>query len=264
MMHSWLKTVLVLTLLSPSFYVGCTKDEDYLPGLSGNMVGNVYTFDEFGNVLEDQSNVKVTAIGMDQSYSRHSDPTGRFELEDLPTGTYELHFEKSGFGVLKQFGVQHLGGKPTILPFVSTSERAYFLYEMPSTTITSMTLVNDSLSVDFSFTIADPPNAVPVRIYYSASENFTLISADFVNPAYLWNTGGQYYCKVNFYEAPFDPGERIYFKACRFTDIGAFQLPLQWQRTIIGTGTYYDYELNEIIYPNLGNESAQYSFIFPE
>ena len=263
-MQSRINTLLALILISPLLYVGCNKDNEYLPGLSGNMVGYIYTFDEFGNVLDDHSQVKVTAIGLDQNYSRQSDAMGRFELEDLPTGTYELHFEKNGFGVLKQFGVQHLGGKPTILPFVSSYNQAYFLYEMPSTTITNMTLVGDSLSVDFSFTVPEPQNTVSIRVYFSTLENFTLTTAEYVEPVYLWITGGHYYKRMYFQEAPFIPGERIYFKACLFTEVGAFQFPLQNYRTIYGTGTYYDIELYKTIYPNQGNESEQYSFIFPE
>jgi hypothetical protein len=263
-MKSRINMLLVLILLSPSLYVGCTKDNEYLPGLSGNMVGYIYTFDEFGNSLDDQSHVKVTAYGLDKTYSRQSDETGRFELEDLPTGTYELHFEKSGFGVLKQMGVQHLGGEPTILPFVNFYEQAYFLYEMPSSIITSMTLVYDSISVDFSFNVADPPNTVSIRVYFSTSENFTLTEAQYIEAAYLWNTGGHYYRRMYFQDTPFEPGERIYFKACRFTDVGVFQPPLENYRMIYGVGTYYDFERNETIYPNSGDESAQYSFIFPE
>jgi hypothetical protein len=262
--QSLLKIELVLILLTSSLFMGCTGEDEYLPNLSGNMVGYTYTFDEFGNLLDDHGQVKVTAIGLDQSYSRHSDAAGRFELEGLPTGTYELHFEKEGFGVLKQFGVQHLGGNPTILPSVSSYDRAYFLYEMPSSTITSMTLVDDSLSVDFSFSVPDPPSTVSIRIYFSASEDFTLATADYVEGATLWNAGGHYTHQLYFQQAPFEPGERVYFKACRYTEVGAFQPPMQYYRTVYGTGTYYDFERNETIYPNLGDESAQYSFIFPE
>lgn len=108
-MRSCLRILPLLALLLPFVFHGCSK-EDYLPGLTGKMVGHIYTFSQFGKLLDDHSQVKITAIGMDESYTVNSDQSGRFELTELPTGTYELHFEKSGFGVLKQFGVQHLGG----------------------------------------------------------------------------------------------------------------------------------------------------------
>lgn len=254
----------ILFLLLPAIYLGCSKD-DYLPGLTGNMVGYLYTFDEFGNLLDDHSHVKVTAIGMDQSYSRQSDFTGRFELEEVPTGTYELHFEKEGFGVLKQFGVQHLGGRPTILPFVDFYEHAYFLYEIPSTTITNLSIVNDSLTMYCSFTDSSPPEHVRIKIYYSTADNFSRSEAQYVETRWPWNAGGYFTETLHYFQdAPFVPGETVYFKACPITLVGAFQLPMQNYRTIYGVDDYFDYESNEIIYPGLGHESAEFSFIFPE
>jgi hypothetical protein len=59
-----------------------------LPGLTGKLVGQLYIFSEFGNVLDDHSHVKVTAIGLNQNYSRQTDATGRFELESMKDPIY--------------------------------------------------------------------------------------------------------------------------------------------------------------------------------
>jgi hypothetical protein len=40
------------------------------------MIGYLYTFDEFGHFLSDRSHVKVTAIGVGQSYSASSNSKG--------------------------------------------------------------------------------------------------------------------------------------------------------------------------------------------
>ena len=253
----------LLTLLLPIIIHGCNKEE-YLPGLTGKMVGQLYTFSEFGHVLDDHSQVKITAIGMDQTYSANSNRAGRFEISDLPTGTYELHFEKSGFGILKQFGVQHLGGEPTILPKVNSYEYAYFLYEIPTTTITNLSIVNDSLTVFFSFTVPVQLDHIRVQLYYSATENFSSSEAAYVDTRQLWNAGGYFTAKLYFQDPPFEPGEIVYVKACCINEVGIFQLAMQNYRTIYGTDNYFDYESNTTIYPGLGHESAQYSFIFPE
>ena len=156
-MHPRHTVLLLLIFLAPCIFQSCSKN-DFLPGLTGNMVDFVYTFDEFGSLLEDRSQVKVTAIGLDQSYSASSNSGGRFVLEDVPTGTYELHLKKEGFGTLKQFGVQHLGGKPTILLNNRDEEEAYFLYEMPASVIKHLHIVNDSITCEFTFDIIpDPP-----------------------------------------------------------------------------------------------------------
>lgn len=242
---------------------GCSK-EDYLPGLTGKMIGYLYTFDQFGNLLYDHSQVKVTAIGLDQTYAGHTDQNGRFELKDVPTGTYELHFEKSGFGVLKQFGVQHLGGNPTILPFIDSYEHAYFLYEVPTTTITDLGIVNDSLSFSCLFTVPLPPEHVRIKLYFSTKEDFARSEAEFTETERSWNAGDYYAGTLYFQDAPFNPGETVYMKACCLNVVGAIQLPMQSYRTIYGIDDYYDYESKQTIYPGLGDESAMYSFIFPE
>jgi len=252
-----------LFLLLPAIYSGCTK-EDYLPGLTGNMVGYVYTFDEYGTLQADHSNVKITAIGLGQSYTDNSDRNGRFEIEEVPTGTYELHFEKSGFGVLKQFGIQHLGGNTTILPFVRSYEYAYFLYGMPTTTLTSLSIVNDSISVTCSFTTPGPRDRLPIIIFFSTSDNFSRQDAEYIETKSLWNAGGYYTETLYLFRATFNPGETVFYKACYYKHVGAFQPAMQNYRSIHGINTYFDYDSNETIYPNLGDESAQYSFIFPE
>ena len=241
---------------------GCSK-EDYLPGLTGHMVGFVYTADEFGYVLEDRSNVKVTAIGLDQSYSAHSNSAGRFILEDIPTGTYELHFKKEGFGVLKQFGIQHLGGEATILLNSRNEEQAYILYEMPATIIEHLGIVNDSLTCEFTFPKYHPISTFRLKAYFSSSGNFTRQDADYIENVVIWQTEGKYWGRFHFENTPFSPGETVYFKACRFTSSLIFSPPYQ-DRKVYGVRTYFDYELNETIYPNLGDESEEYSFIFPE
>jgi len=262
-MHPRHTILLFLIFIAPGIFQGCSKDE-YLPGLKGNMVGYVYTLDEFGNLLEDRSNVKVTAIGLDQSYSAGSNSKGRFVLEEVPTGTYELHFEKEGFGVLKQFGVQHLGGKPTILLNTRDEEQAYILYEMPASIIDHLSIVNDSMACKFSFAIIpNPSTSFLLKVYFSSSDNFTRQNAEYIENVTIWNTDGTYWGRFRFPEAPFNPGETVYYKACRFTANSVFRPPTQnWD--VFGVDIYFDYELNETIYPNLGDESEQYSFAFPE
>jgi len=257
-----LYTQLLLILMISAIYSGCSKEE-YLPGLTGSMVGYLYTFDQFGNLLEDHSQVKITAFGMDQTYTDYSDVNGRFELAEVPTGTYELRLKKSGFGELKQFGVQHLGGEPTILPLANT-DCAYFLYEIPSTTISDISIENDTIFVHFSFTTLIMPNWMHLRIYYSSNAGFSSSEAEYVEIKYLYNAGGYYKQYFHLRDAPFAPGETVYVKACCIQDVVSFHPPMQIYRTIYGVDTYFDYEKNQTIYPASGNESATYSFIFPE
>ncbi len=262
-MRSCLRILTLFTLLLPFVFNGCSK-EDYLPGLSGNMVGYVYTFNEFGSLLEDRSQVKITAIGLDQSYHASTNSKGRFVVEDVPTGTYELHIKKEGFGTLKQFGVQHLGGKPTILLNTREEEQAYFLYEMPASIIKHLHIVNDSITCVFTFGIVpNPSSTFFLKVYFSSENNFTRQDAEYVENVRIWYSDGKYWSRFHFERTPYDPGETVYYKACRYTIPLVFG-PLYENWNVSGVDTYFDYELNETIYPNLGDESEQYSFIFAE
>jgi len=253
----------LLIFLAPCMFKACSKD-DFLPGLEGNMIGFVYTFDEFGNFLEDRSHVKVTAIGLDQSYSASSNFKGQFVLEEVPTGTYELHLKKEGYGTMKQFGVQHLGGKPTILLNNRDEEQAYFLYEMPASIIEDLNIVNDSITCRFTFAIIpDPSTSFRLKVYFSRVDNFTRQNAEYIEDARIWRTDGKYWSRFKFYATPFSPGETVYYKACRYTTPNSIR-PNYQNWNVSGVDTYFDYELNETIYPNLGDESDQYSFTFPE
>ena len=255
--------LLLLIFLAPCIFQTCSKD-DYLPELTGNMVGFVYTFDEFGNLLEDRSNVKITAFGLDQSYSASSNSNGRFVLEEVPTGTYELHLKKEGFGTMKQFGVQHLGGKPTILLNSRDEEQAYFLYEMPASVIEHLNIVNDSITCRFTFAIIPNPNtSFLLKVYFSSEDNFTRQNAEYVENVGIWYSEGKYWSRFRFYATPFEPHQTVYYKACRYTTPVDTRPPYQNWR-VYGVDTYFDYELNETIYPNLGDESEQYVFTFPE
>jgi hypothetical protein len=64
------------------------------------------------------------------------------------------------------------------------------------------------------------------------------------------------------YPMPFKPGEKVFFKACESPYYGS-NLTLFNHWFVTGIDTYFDYEKNQIVYPALGKESVQNSFIMP-
>ncbi len=250
----------IIAILVSVGLTGC-KDTITQPELTGSLVGFVYTFDEFANLLDDHSNVKITALGLDQ-FSTSTDKKGRFEFKNLPAGTYELHMEKEGFGTLKQFGVQHLGGQPTTLSLSydgSINSSAFFIYQMPTSEILSLSIEKDTLSGNFSFT-GDPPQDFLMTIYCSTVNGFENSDARYVTGVYLYNVDGIFKGRVYGLESVFQPGEEVFYTACFHNTIGAIES--FDNRIIAGISSYFDYSANTIIYPNLGDESAQYSFIY--
>ena len=260
------KAVLILSLIALLFGLnrGCDSDPEYLPGLEGRMVGYLYSFDEFGTLLEDHSGFRITALGHVGTYQAISDAKGRFEFIDLPTGTYELHFEKDGFGTLMQFGVQHLGGKATILLTNKYGEtKYYFLYEFAKTQIQHLQIDKDTLRATFFFPDEARPEHVFMSLYFSTEEGFDIHNAQYTLEETITDWDWGYSDRLYFRDNPFTNGETIYYKA------GVFTRPLYQQQGIYlydlyGPDTYYDYDSNQTIFPNRGEVSEQYSFVLQD
>jgi hypothetical protein len=265
-------TYVCILLCFSLFLSSCTKTE-ILPDLKGNLVGYVYTFDEFAipGMPSDNSGVTVTALGM-KNYRVVSDKNGRFEFSKLPAGTYELQFAKKGFGTLKQFDIKHLGGEPTVLymPFDhSTNSSAFFLHALPATEVTELKIEHDSIFCRFSFP-GEQPDIINIQLYISLKENFETNSADLVYTSLSMGKKGGFYARQLYYISafemhtglPFKSGDKIFYRACASPFYGSsITLLNSWY--LIGIDTYFDYENNRIVYPALGKESAQYSYIIP-
>ena len=261
-----MKAKFILPFVSALFFnvafLSCTKDE-LVPALKGSLVGYVYTFDEFAILLDDHSNVKVTALGLEH-FSTRTDKSGRFEFKGLPAGTYELNLEKEGFGTMKQFGIQHLGGQPTILGLRldgSTNNEAFFIYQMPTTEIISLSVEKDTLTGVFSFA-GYQPGYVSLRVYYSNDKDFNISDAQLVTGPYVSLINGEYKGRIYNLETIFLPGDEVFYKACILYNRGGITDFVN--RTVIGIDSYFDYSTNTTIYPNLGDESKQYSFVYQE
>jgi hypothetical protein len=253
-----LSFVIALVLSIP--FLSCNKEE-LLPDLEGSLVGYVYTFDEFATLLDDNSNVKVSARGLDY-FSTRTDKNGRFEFKSLPAGTYELSLEKEGFGTMKQFGIQHLGGQPTTLGLRmdgSTNSSAFFIYQLPTTEIISLSVETDTLTGVFSFTDIWPDH-VPLQVYCSNVKDFDISDAQLLTGSYVNLMNGEYKGRIYNLDTKFLPGEEVFFKARILYTRGAITDFIN--RIVVGIDTYFDYSTNTTIYPNIGDESAQYSFIY--
>ena len=114
----------------------CTKEQG-VPGPAGpqgpagasgkgsatdtaSIVGDLRIYDEFSNPLSDYSGVVVTLIGGPQQLTATTNTLGHYIFSGIATGTYDLTFQKPGYGTMKIFGLSHFGGGtlPTTAEFV--------------------------------------------------------------------------------------------------------------------------------------------------
>lgn len=266
-MKSKVRYLLLLFLTFLVLLTSCTKTE-YEPRLKGNMVGYVVTFDEYSKPLTNHNRVLAMAIGKDVVLTASTDKNGRFEFEDLPTGTYELRFEKKGFSSLKQYGIQHLGGEPTILNSDLSNYSPYFLFQKISGAISINKIENDSIFCQCSFVIPQP-DQINIQLFLSRDPDFNIDeTAPLLPNIWLSRHGNIYkgalYYATNFFSAPglpYNTGETVYLKACICPN---YSTTVRINNKYLnGVMTYFDYDKDLIIYPGLSTESELFTYVIP-
>lgn len=144
---------------------------------------------------------------------------------------------------------------------MASNGSAFFIYQTPKTEIIDLSVENDSLCATFNFK-TDPPDHMSLQVYLSDLSGFTRTNAKYLLSCYLRQTGEKFRGAFNYSSLNFEHGKKIYFKACilnrKTSGVTDFV-----DRGIIGIDSWFDYTTYTTVYPNLGNESAQFSFIVP-
>ena len=77
---------------------------------TASITGKLDLVDEFSFFQDDASAVVVTLSSGSQQHKDTTDPTGHYNFAGITTGTYDLSFQKPGYGTMKIFGLSHFGG----------------------------------------------------------------------------------------------------------------------------------------------------------
>ena len=115
--------VIYILLLLFVISAGCEKAEPVL--LSGDISGRVIVYDENHYQQDDQSGVQVSLTDGSLVDETFTDATGRFLLEDIDYGNYQVDLVLEGYvKSYRDYTLHHLGGySPTIV--------TYSLHEIP-------------------------------------------------------------------------------------------------------------------------------------
>ena len=120
-------------------------------------------------------------------------------------------------------------------------------------------IIGQAAEFDFS---GPESGEIGLHMYYSTEPGFTLEDASYTGNLSMSNSNGEYQCKANTGRLPFNPGETVFYRASVLST--AHSIKARGYSHIYGTDSYIDHETNTTIYPNLGDDSPEFSFILPE
>lgn len=251
----FLTLAVVLLLIS-----GCKKTEVVQLNLKGTVVGYVTLYDEFRNEKPDYSGATVTLDGSDPEISAITDADGRYELADIPSGTYDVVISKEGYAEnrIQSIGIVGGGNEPIGIS-------SCYLCEISKTTIDDLAVEIDSIISEINFykmfltgninhnaTITDtmPIHFAPlIRFFVSVDNNPSttnyVFTSDFLTKT---ESGAQFREQIRLHKSLFEPGTTIYIIAYGSSNYD---------------GDYYDYFENKYIYNDLGQPSNIASITLP-
>ncbi|HCL84099.1 MAG TPA: hypothetical protein DIC22_08990 [Chitinophagaceae bacterium] len=147
---------------------------------TGTISGNLAVYDEFSWPLADSSGVAVSLDLNGTPVSTTSDHSGNYYFHGLPSGTYNLTYQKPNFGTMKVFGISHSPGSNlhTIVPEV-------YLLQNPVKTAVDSIRMTDSYYYVFLTIYLDTSSLSYVQFQH----NFMLLIGTDPNPSTANTTG---------------------------------------------------------------------------
>jgi hypothetical protein len=246
--------------------LGCGKNSDHhaiiVPDLiqgnntRGNIVGQILLYDEDGKAIADKSGVVVSIDN--STVSTQTGIDGKFQLDSIPAGTYDISYSKEGFGTGKILGLYH----------AAANHATTLIKNSESMAVNSTLAINNIVIQPFDPSLqqfgVSGLHIVPVFENHSGTEKWVHLFFSDNNNVSAANYKADYKIKVSgtanqfdnynmttkwFESLGFTKGQTVYVKAygdCFLSD--AYTDPLS----------------NQVIFPSLSNKPSNVvSFVVP-
>ena len=119
----------LMAIVSFYFLVSCT--ETVAPLLTGSISGFVDLYEEDGSQINDKSGVRVSIEGRNNFAFTNTE--GRYHLENVSAGIFNIVYEKEGFGLNKIIAREFVGGGDAFINSIQ-------LMKLPSFNVTSLNI----------------------------------------------------------------------------------------------------------------------------
>lgn len=174
--NKYLKNIIIVALLV-FFALSCKKETEY-DLITGQLISYVYLDD-----TNDHSGINVKVEGSRSNITVTTNSEGKYIIDDLECGTYNIIYSKEGYCDYKITGQQFIGGsKPYIL------HRKY-LYRKPTTQIENLevspysTFFNIDLLLKAAF-VGETDDYFFIRGYFSNSSDVSYKNYEYTERFY--------------------------------------------------------------------------------
>jgi len=223
--------IATLSIVLILFATSCTKTGATGPAgpagsssLTGNFEGVVFLWDVAGNKLLSPTlltgdTVTLTNNSSGATYKTTTSTTGTYTFSNISAGTYSLTVSKSGYGIVKAYGIQFVGG--------GTTYRNFNLAQIPTTSVATATAIAGG-NVQVSGTV--PASAYTQVIIYLSLPSNTFVNntlGNFSTYTYVIYIGTGTTFSFNFtptalYDLGFVSGNTVYFAAYTVNNNGSW------------------------------------------
>ena len=231
---------------------GCKDDDEKEPAPTGGVSGELRLADEFGTELTDHSGMSISVT--QGPIVTLSETAGTYKLSGLPSGDFDLIYEKDGFGTFKKFDIQVVGGaNTTVLNGID------YLGQKSTTVISNLTVTLNAPAHTFNIgcTISPAPTASqprPFRLFFGETNTVNHAGYRYA-PSNTWLATGSSGAILNYdpaelYTNGFTSGETVYLVAYGESKF---------------SNSYTDPETGKKVYPNVNAAAPSnvVSFILP-
>jgi len=266
-------------------FISCTKEQG-VPGVArsqgpagangkgsamdtASIIGSTIAYSEF-NQKTDPSGIIVTLVSGTQQHKDTTDANGNFLFPGIPTGTYDLTFQKTGYGTMKLFGLSHFGGGTSF-----TRAETVDLLQIPEKTAPkTLSLVSNNfnfatfnLQLDTS-SLTYVELEADIMVCIAKGRVATPYDYDFiVNPYAFPDGSGGYSPTFNKFDqtttAHIVTGDTLYAVAYTFNRYMGTATSTSQSWSDLGLASYYmDPQTGKYVYPNLSKPSNVVKFVY--
>jgi len=164
----------LLFLIVSITVVSCKKEPINIPG---RIAGYVSLYDENNSLIENMSGVIVTIESM-PSFNATTDIYGKFVIDNVPSGTFNIDFTKQGFSETKQTGFSFVAEKGAYM-------LSKILCKPSTTTVKLVSLSIDSANHQFGMIVLEcyshtlSKNSAIARVFYGLSNSISYSNYDY-------------------------------------------------------------------------------------